>query len=153
MGVYGKGSVGKAEKAVEPQQAIAEGQGVQRLPIAWACVTDAMEEAIEVVGWRVEGGEKHLRYGTIMVEITTGESQGKFAPFDPQADDGREKLEVGKVFILDATVREYDQTAKNGVMFDTGVVYKERLLVGSSGQPSWLDLEAALPELRLIASE
>lgn len=151
MGVYGKGNVSGVEEVFAPSHASMEAENVRLLPIAWEAVADAPDETIEVGGWRVEAGEKHLRYGTIMVEITAdGETRGMFAPYDASATDGRATLARGHVFILDETVREYDKTAKHGKMFDAGTAYRERLLVGGGGQPPWEEFERAMPDLRLI---
>jgi hypothetical protein len=145
MGVYGKGSVGGAHVIPEQAQASFAADKIVHFPIAWETVAAALNTAIEINGWRVEAGERFLRHGTVMVEVT--ESQGMFGAYDPNATDGRQAPQIGRAFILDELVREYDQNAAVGKMFDAGTAHRNRLLIGNDGQLSWEEFAALFPAI------
>ena len=148
MGVYGKGSVGGAQVILEQAQASFAAERIAQLPIAWETVAAALNTAIEINGWRVEAGERFLRHGTVMVEVTAAcESQGMFGAYDPNATDGRQAPQIGRAFILDELVREYDRNAEVGKMFDAGTAHRDRLLIGDDEQISWEEFASLFPAI------
>lgn len=151
MGVYGKGSVGGAQAILEQAQASLAADKIVQRPIAWETVAARHDAAIEINGWRVEAGERYLRHGTLMVEVTAeGESQGMFGAYDAHATDGRQSPQIGRAFILDELVREYDQSAEVGKMFDAGTAHENRLLIGNAGQLSREDFASLFPSIELV---
>lgn len=94
----------------------------------------------------------------VTMATTTGGNSGggKWGPYDSGASDGRQTLSRGNCVILNRTVLELGfagvvATASDhpGVI-EGGLVWKARIKAGGSGQPSFSNLEAALPRLRYV---
>lgn len=93
--------------------------------------------------------------GVTMATTTQGSaSGGMYGPYDSGASDGRQTLSRGNVVILNTTVLE---VAGGGLLaaptdhpdvIEGGLVWKERVRMGGSGQPSQSALEAVMPLLR-----
>jgi hypothetical protein len=125
-------------------------EGMRGGTIAWNTVPPATENTHFLDEREVKVGERCLRYGSILVRITSeGESKNMYGPFDRTADDGRQKLELGNAFILDETICEAD-TNVSPKLFDGGKVFKARLLVGEETHPTWDEFHAAI-RVSLIA--
>ena len=100
---------------------------------------------------------------TITVTTTTAGSEygGQWAPYDSAKSDGRQTLTRGSVGILNTTIKEHENTILGGQTNDTDLVgliegelvYRERLAVGGSGQPTLSDLLEVMPLLRLTPAE
>src|SRR3982751_4524165 len=73
--------------------------------IAWGTVPAQGAPVEWRDGLQVAAGEKGLRYGQVLVEITAaGPTLGQYGPFDPAAADGRQTLGRGRTFILPDTL-------------------------------------------------
>ena len=94
----------------------------------------------------VKAGDKYLEAGTVLVEIT---ATGKYGPFDSAASDGRQTVDNtkrGKVWIMNSTVFYSDMGSElYGDVFNAGTVFKSRVKMGGTGQPTVANVEAALP--------
>jgi hypothetical protein len=121
--------------------------------IEWATV--AAVAGADVV-WRnnvvVPLGEKGLRYGQVMVEITAaGPAQGHYGPYDPAAADGRQTLGKGRTFILYRTLLERTIGSNHiGGLLEAGLVFRDRLIATTGAAslaagPTFAALEAVLP--------
>jgi hypothetical protein len=123
--------------------------------IAWGTVAAVAGADLE---WRdgviVPIGEKGLRYGQVMVEITAvGPTQGHYGPFDPAAADGRQTLARGRTFVLYRSVveREIGSNHRGGLL-EAGRVYRERIIATTGAAslaagPTLAALEGVLPGL------
>lgn len=104
-------------------------------------------------GVTVKVGEKYLRYGQVICQVTTG---GKYASYDPDATDGREALDPGETFVLNRTVKENDSKSDHaGVAIYGGPVFKDRVLATAGTHsladgPTYAELLAALPRLQFV---
>jgi hypothetical protein len=105
----------------------------------------------------IKTGEKFSRFGQIECEIT---ATGKYGPYDPAANDGRQNLVRGKCFINNRTVKENGHIAElqsgpatdHSQVFDGGTVWKPRLLITSGAHslaagPTVTEFEAAFPRI------
>lgn len=96
-------------------------------------------------GTVVRAGDKFLQAGTVLVEIT---SSGLYGPYDANASDGRQTItgKRGKVWILNRHVLlSEDGSQVIGDLLDAGTLFKGRVLVGGTGQPTESDLLSACP--------
>ena len=79
-------------------------------------------------------------------------SAGKYGPYSSSATDGRQTLGRGTTVIVNTTIKQ----DTIGVATDYpdvivgGMSWKERILAGVTGHPSFSDLEAALPTLTYV---
>lgn len=99
-----------------------------------------------------KAGQKVLRYGQVMCEIT---ATGLYGPFDPTASDGRQLLKKGHCYLLDSTIFEFSPigittrpTAYAGGLIG-GRIWLERVLQAGGGShslaagPTLTEFEAA----------
>lgn len=138
--------------AVNPTQVTFDGSPTRTgagVTVAWPLIAAATVAATFPDGLEVAIGERAIRYGTILVKATSGVHAGKFGPYDSAATDGRQTLTRGNVIIVNTSIHEDEPfVATDQVDAITGgVVWKERLLAGVAGQPTFAALEAALPLL------
>lgn len=118
-------------------------------------VTQSGAAAAEVTladGSKVAAGDKYILAGTVMARIT---ATGKYAPADTTASDGRETVTAavrGERFILDRTMIKSLHGDHTGQLFDAGTVWKARLQIGGSGQPTEAHVEAMLPGVTFHSS-
>lgn len=81
---------------------------------------------------------------------------GKWAPYDSGASNGLQTLSRGNCGILNRSVLELGYAGIVPVASDItsliegGLVWRERLKVGGASQPSFANVEAALPMLRYV---
>jgi hypothetical protein len=101
-------------------------------------------------------GQKFLRYGQFMVQIT---ATGLYGPYDPGASDGREAPVIGKCGVLNQTILETgvlnittrDTAYRN--LITGGKVWYDRLIQSVAAThtlalgPTFAELKAALPRL------
>lgn len=93
---------------------------------------------------------------TVATTVQGSTSYGKWGPYDSAATDGRATLARNRVLILNTTVLEQGAAGLVAVSSDHpdviegGACWKARIKAGSTGQPSWSNLEAALPLLRYV---
>jgi hypothetical protein len=91
---------------------------------------------------------------SVAVATTTSgvANAGKYGPYDSGASNGLQTLSRGTTVIVNTTIRE----VAPGIATDYpdvitgGLVFRERLLVGGTGQPSFSAVEAALPTLDYV---
>lgn len=122
--------------------------------IDWATVTAvASADVVLKDNTVVAVGQKGLRYGQPLTKIT---ASGKYGPYDSAATDGRQTLARGACFILNQTILQngtlpglpLDATDHPPGVFDTGRVWQDRIIAGSSAHelgaagPSFAALEA-----------
>lgn len=76
---------------------------------------------------------------------------GMFAPYDPAATDGRQTLVKGDCCILLSSwfeeIEGYGLDKDYPPCVQGGELFKARLLVGGTDQPSWADFNAAFPRV------
>lgn len=93
--------------------------------------------------------------GVTMATTTSGVSGGgKYGPYDSGASDGRQTLTRGRCYILNQTVTELaaggliPAPTDHPAVIEGGLVWRARLRIGGSGQPSVADFETAFPRIR-----
>lgn len=109
---------------------------------------------------QLTGSGASLTGGTtpnVSIATTTPGSAGigKWGPYDSNATDGRQTLARGNCVILNRTVLELGfagvaVASDHPGVIEGGLVWKARIRAGGAGQPSWNNLEAALPRLRYV---
>jgi hypothetical protein len=90
---------------------------------------------------------------TVTVATTTaGNAGGLWGPYASGATDGRASVTRGNAVILNETILEDSGLAGQATditgALEGGMVWRARLRVGGSGQPSWAAFEAAFPRIR-----
>lgn len=83
-------------------------------------------------------GEKVLRYGSIIYR----QNDGTFALATDAAPTTPAR---GETFIVNETWLEEDEMSDHPGALQAGLVFKDRILFGGSGQPSVAEVEAAMP--------
>src|SRR5262245_21626685 len=154
MTTYGRNVI--AETGI-PVRVSADGQPEYKpggVTIDWTTVTAATSDTELADGTVIPSGQRGLRYGQVLCEITSGGSDGMFGPYDSGASDGRQTLTRGSCYILDETVLERGQlgltttATSHPAVLEGGLVWKARLLVGTTGHPSLNAFETAFPRIR-----
>jgi hypothetical protein len=93
-------------------------------------------------------GEKYLRYGQVITQVTVG---GKFGPYDPAGGDGREVLTRGKCYVLNRTalaaemMDEYPEAIEGGRVFRARLLQSEAVAHTLALGPTFAELIAAFP--------
>lgn len=127
---YGIRSLGTIGRTI---QLLANNDGtrwkVGAVTIDWDTVTAApaaitLEDSIAIAL-----GDKYLRYGQVICEIT---ASGKFGPYAASAADGRQNLVRGKCFCINETVLEAEDDSNHPGGLEAGRVWRARLLVETS---------------------
>lgn len=104
-------------------------------------------------GVTVKVGEKYLRYGQVITQIT---ASGKYGPFDPAAVDGRQTLTRDKAFVLNTTQKEDDLASDHPEAMFGGTAYQGRIIQAGGGAaslaagPTLAALQTAFPRLTLV---
>jgi hypothetical protein len=92
----------------------------------------------------------------IVATITSGTNPGTWGPYDATATDGRQTLARGRCAILNMSVLQENAGGLPGTpsdhppVFTGGLVFKKRLRVGGSGQPTLNMFEAAFPRITYV---
>ena len=90
---------------------------------------------------------------SVTVTPTNGSaSAGNYGIADTGASDGRQTLTRGSVFLVNTTVRELDLHSDHPPALEGGLVWKDRIIAGGSGQPTFANLIAAMPRLRFVTN-
>lgn len=165
--MYGRKVLGKVGRKIQVlvDSNFSEAK-VGGITIDWALVAAVAGAPVEVQdGLTVQIGNKYLRYGQIMCEVTAvGANKGYYGPYNPAAADGREVLTPGKCFFLNETVVK---DALPGVPFNTvesdiigvwdmGRVYIERILHSGvaahslAAGPTLEEFTAAFPRVQPV---
>lgn len=104
-------------------------------------------------GTIVAAGDKVIPCGTIMVRIT---ASGKYGPADTTASDGRELVTAavrGDAYILDNHVIESELGSDfKGNLFDAGAVFKDRVQMGGTNEPTESNVETMFPGITFVKS-
>jgi hypothetical protein len=123
------------------------------LTLDWATVTAVSGSDVTLDdGTVVIVGDKYILFGTVLKKITSG---GKYGPVDTGASDGREVVTAavrGDAFILNETVVYSRDGDIIGGVFDGGLVYKDRLNIGGSGEPTEANIETMFPDITFVNS-
>lgn len=126
---------------------------VAGITIDWATVTAAGSDTTLPDGVVIKAGQKGLPFGTLLAKIT---ASGKYGPALSSASDGRQTWAAGSFFLLDETVLENPPFGFSAHMtnhppvIDGGLVFKARLQVGGTGQPTLAQVLAVLPRLKVL---
>jgi hypothetical protein len=84
--------------------------------------------------------------------LTAGAAGGLWGPYASGATDGRATVARGNAVILNETILEDSGLAGQATditgALEGGMVWRARLRVGGTGQPSWATFEAAFPRIR-----
>jgi hypothetical protein len=81
---------------------------------------------------------------------TQGAGSGLYGPIDTSATDGRQTMTRGECYIQNETVLYSELGSDYIPVFEGGLVWAARLLVGEANQPTLANLLTAFPMLRLI---
>lgn len=158
MGLNDLGLEVRPEKIGRPVQMIASDE-VLWLPIgqqiAWDLIpannTAAIVELAD--GTQIKPGDKGVEFGTVFVRISGGVNAKKWAPFnsagDAVANPGINVLERDYVGINNISILLSDKYAGIKGLLAGGLLWSERLKVDGAGQPTLVNLRAAMPALRL----
>lgn len=119
--------------------------------IDWSTVTAVGSDTTLVDGQVVKNGQKYILAGTILQKIT---ASGKYGPADTTASDGRQLVTAdqrGRCWILDRTVVD-DELHSDlvGQVFDAGQVYRARIQMAGTNQPTLANAELMLPGISFI---
>lgn len=90
---------------------------------------------------------------TFAITVTTttaGAGSGMYGPVDTGASDGRAAMARGETYILPETVLASELGSKHVNALEGGQVWRQRLLVGGSLQPTLANLLTAMPLLQLV---
>jgi len=118
-------------------------------PVTGAPVTLTDEVVVPV-------GDSFLRYGQVLSKIT---ASGKYGPYDPAANDGRQTLNRSETFIVNVTTLQRPSSGIGATASDHpqviegGRVWRDRLIATAGAAslaagPTFGALEAALPRMR-----
>lgn len=121
------------------------------ITIDWSKVATNSGGATSLGGTSVPAGVKYIEVGTIMARVT---ASGKYAPADTSASDGRETVTNavrGERFVLDRLLLESEPHSEQvGDVFDEGDVFKSRIQMGGTNQPTEANVETMLPKITFI---
>jgi hypothetical protein len=151
MATYGRQVLAKTGTLVQ----VAAGPDVDwktgGVTIDWAGITAVTEDTTYADGTLVPDGAKALPLGTVLFKNTgTG-------TYEPATNDTT--LVNGQTFILNETVLEHNTNPLVGLPTDHpaviagGRVFRDRVLAGGSGQPSWDSVLDAMPRLLLVSND
>lgn len=125
--------------------------------VDWSVVTAvAGADVTYLDGITVKVGEKALRYGQVLSQIT---ASGKFGPHDPAAVDGRQNIGaafIGSTYIVNETIREDMPASEHPPVLEGGLVYLSRIIQSGGGAaslaagPTLANLKLTFPRLRLV---
>lgn len=157
MSTYGRTILNKTGRDVMVLADLQDAQfKVGGITLDWSTFTAAPADAVLAGQQPVKAGDKVVRFGQVLCEIT---ASGKYGPYDPEASDGRQTLTRGKCFVANRTTFEngYGVTLNNGVtdhpqVFDGGTAWKPRLIITTGTQtlaagPTIAEFEAAFPRI------
>lgn len=123
------------------------------ITIDWSTVTAVTEDTTLDDGTIVKNGDKYLRYGTVLSRITASNKYGECLT---NLSDGRETVTNavrGRAYILNETVVYSEPGSDHPAVFDGGLVFKGRLLINGSNQPTEANIETMFPAITFVADE
>lgn len=161
MSTYGREVLTKTGREVMVLADLQDAQfKVGGITLDWTTITAAVGVSTLPDQTPVAVGEKVLRFGQVVCEIT---ASGKYGPYDPAAGDGRQTLARGKCFIVNRTVKEngFGASINNAAtdhpqVFDGGTAWKPRLLMTTGAAslangPTVANFETAFPRIAYAA--
>ena len=119
--------------------------------IDWSTVTAVSVDTTLDDGTIVKNGDKYLRYGTVLAQITAG---GKYGECLTNLTDGRQTVTNavrGRAFILNETIVYSQPGSDQAAVFDGGRVFKGRLVMDGSNQPTEANIETMFPDITFVA--
>jgi len=131
----------------------ADGRPLRRLgatTVDWSTVAAVTgSDVVLSDGQVIKVGEKYLKVGQVLCQITTG---GKYGPYDFAAVDGRATVARSKCCIVDRVAVNTEPLDEFPSVLIGGVIWKERLVATAgthslANGPTFTELEAALPQL------
>lgn len=133
------------------------------ITLAWALFAAAGAPVTLPGDLKIKAGVKYCRLGQIVCEVTAnGATKGKYGPYDPAANDGRQLLTRGKCYIINKSVLELglipeisSAPTDHPVAFDNGTVWREMLLITTGAHslaagPTIAEFEAAFPRISYV---
>lgn len=163
MSTYGRQVLTKTGRDVMVLADLQDAQfKVGGITVDWAMVVAAVAAGALADQTPVAIGDKTLRFGQVMCEITSvvnGSKVGFYGPYDPAATDGRQTLTRGKCFVVNRTVKENGYGAAINTaptdhpqVFDGGTVWRARLLISAGAAslaagPTVAAFETAFPRI------
>jgi len=121
------------------------------ITLDWTTVTAVSVDTTLSDGTVVKAGDKYIRYGTVLSQIT---ASGKYGPADTSVSDGRQLVDAtvrGRSFILDETVVYSEPGSDHPAVFDGGRVFKGRIVYGGANQPTEANIETMFPAITFVA--
>ena len=151
------GRLTRPEKTGRPVRVSNDGQPEWKaigVTIAWELVAAQAGADTELPdGTPVKIGQKAIRFGTVLVKLTSGPYAGQYAPFVDGGANGQGTLTRDDCGILDQTVLEWEVGSSIKGLIEGGGVYRQRLNVGAAPLPALAAVVAAMPRLRLSPVE
>lgn len=113
--------------------------------IDWASIAAVSGADVTLTdGQIIKIGERYIRYGTVIYRHTDGTFR---------VATNATPLVPGECFIMDYTITDQDLTSPNfGGAGDNGRVYKDRIVAGGAGEPTWTAVYAALPNITFLVA-
>lgn len=151
---YGRQVLGSLAGSME---LTADGEPVPKVggvTIDWTTVAAVAGADVTLAdGQVIKVGEKYLRYGQIIVMITTG---GKYGPYDPAAADGRQTLVRGRAFALNRTATALEPADEYPEAIEGGRIYRARLIQSEAAAaslalgPTFANIVLTFPDFRFV---
>lgn len=124
------------------------------LTLAWELFPTNGGGATSKGGASIPAGVKYCDVGDILAKATSGTYINKYGPADTTATDGRQTVDGttrGERFINDRLILETDaHSTQVGDAFEHGEVFKGRLTMGGTNQPTEAQVETMLPRITFI---
>jgi hypothetical protein len=150
MSSYGTRTIATIGRSIRASADGHERQKAAGITLDWATVTAVTVATTLPDGTVVNAGDSYIRYGTVLNKIT---ASGKYGPVDTSASDGRHLVTNavrGDSFILDETVVMSQGGSDHPKVFDGGLVFKGRLLIGGTNQPTEANIETMFPDITFV---
>lgn len=159
---YGRQLLGP--QSIYPTSVLAAPPGLWKpggITLDWSTVAAVATTDVTLAdGSVIKIGQKYLRFGQILTQITTG---GQYGPYDTAASDGRQLLARGKVYIVEKTVLQLNQLGFTTVNTDNfgvlegGTLWKARILMTTgthtlAAGPTVTEFEAVFPMVQYAQS-
>jgi len=120
------------------------------ITLDWTTIAAVTSDTTLADGTIIKNGQKGLQFGTILTQIT---ATGLYGPAITTATDGRQTLGRTTTVILNESLLQsgFDQlvavASDHPGVLTGGRVWKARIQAGGTNQPTFAQLEAAMPRL------
>lgn len=123
--------------------------------IDWSAVSTTGDGTVTATGGvPIPSGVKYIDLGTTLLKETGGGNAGLYAPANTAGANGLQTVDGtrrGEAFVTDRLVLETEDHSNHlGEVFDQGYVFKDRLKIGGTGQPTEANFEAMFPGISFI---